>query len=378
MLASMLQWLLRLFGLVRDDRAGSDAEEPARSLPAPAEEPEDAPERASVVESPPGAAASSPGPDPAVASPLQPQDPPWVHSLAVRTLEPTILRRHALDAIEALDTASQADERFVKRLQRLVEANQLDLPPFPAVARELDSLLKETTTDILQIARVVERDPGLVRRVWTQARSALYASPPRSLHHAVARVGLDALWRIGMSVCLNDTVLRVEGFEAQATELREVGIATAEVAAALGNEKRGNLYMAGLLHDVGRLLVLRAAGDGEPPSPELLRAAQDAVGAHLAVLVTDSWGLDDAVAAGVGFSPAASNAPDKHRQAAKVVRAATVAANAASLVSAGHLLGNADPDSEVTALGFDPLVANSRAEEVLSQLRAPPAQAEPA
>ena len=32
--------------------------------------------------------------------------------------------------------------------------------------------------------------------------SALYATRPRSLHHAVARVGLDALWRIGMSVCL--------------------------------------------------------------------------------------------------------------------------------------------------------------------------------
>ena len=108
---------------------------------------------------------------------------------------------------------------------------------------------------------MVERDPGLVRRVWRQARSALYASPRGSLHHAVARVGLDALWRIGMSVCLNDTVLRVDGFQDEAGELRSLGIATAEVAAQLGGEKRGNLYMSGLLHDVGRLLVLRAAGE---------------------------------------------------------------------------------------------------------------------
>ena len=257
------------------------------SLPAGRARGVDVEERVDADAGPLGASDAAEPAEPAEPAPVRRLDvAPWQTQAAVRAVEPLVVRRHARKALDELREAhpSRAAGAYLSRLDRLIDADQLDLPPFPDVAQELDGLLKETNTDILQIARVVERDPGLVRRVWRQARSALYASPPRSLHHAVARVGLDALWRIGMSVCLNDTVLRVDGFQDEAGELRSLGIATAEVAAQLGGEKRGNLYMSGLLHDVGRLLVLRAAGEvGEKPDMALIRAAQDRVGAALAV-----------------------------------------------------------------------------------------------
>ena len=238
------------------------------------------------------------------------------------------------------------------------------------MARELDSLLKDASTEILQIARVVERDPGLVRRVWTHSRSAMYASPPRSLHHAISRVGLDTLWRIGMSVCLNDTVLRVQGFEEEASHLRVVGIATAETAAHLGGEKRGSLYMAGLLHNVGRLLVLRAAGGCATRPPRALVAeVQAKVGAALAVLVADGWGFEEPVAAAVGFSPDPAAAPQKHRMAATIVRASTIASHTAVLAAEHKAIVGADPRVEIEALGFRPDAALGRAEEVCRGLQ---------
>jgi len=355
----MFQWLLRLLGL----SSLASTADPASTDPASAGPPPTAadPESGSCA------------PHIVLGEASGVVEAPWLRLRPVRSLEPTVLRRHALEAVESLETEARtdADRAFLKSLRRQVEADQLDLPPFPDVARELDELLKETTTDILQIARVVERDPGLVRRVWSQARCALYASPPRSLHHAVARVGLDALWRIGMSVCLNDTVLRVEGFQHEAGRLRVRGIVTAEVAAQLGNEKRGNLYMAGLLHDVGRLLTLRAAGETRgagPPRPEMLLRAQDDVGAFLSVLVAESWGLDAEVAVGVGYSADPEQAPERSARLARTIRAATIAAHATELAQAGADLGPVNPSDEIASLGFDPMRALDRAGEVMEQL----------
>jgi HD-like signal output (HDOD) protein len=295
---------------------------------------------------------------------------PWRRAKSVTSLDPASVRSQALASIDAIPFPAGDDDGFYRRLRRLVESKQLDLPPFPAVARELDGLLKDTATEILQIARVVERDPGLVRRVWTQARSALYSSPPRSLHHAISRVGLDTLWRIGMSVCLNDTVLRVQGFEDDAAHLRVVGIATAETAAHLGGEKRGSLYMAGLLHDVGRLLVLRAAGGCAASPPRAVVAeVQDKVGAALAVLVAEGWGFDESVSAAVGFSANPAAAPQKHREAATIVRASTIAAHTVVLAAAHKTVLGGDPAAEIEGLGFRAETALQQAEEVRSSLQ---------
>lgn len=297
---------------------------------------------------------------------------PWKSVKPPPTLEPVEVQRFLRERLARLaeDARHAADKKFVERLLQQVDTDQLDLPPFPDVARELDELLKQSTTDILQIARVVERDPGMVRRVWTHARSAMYSSAPRSLHHAVARVGLDALWRIGMSVCLNDTVFRVEGMQAAAESVRHHGIATAEVAAMLGGERRGSLYLAGLLHGIGELIVLQVASAKREraPSHTILRQVSDEVGVALGVLMVHSWKLDDTVVVGVGHCASPEQAPEANRRTARIVRAASIAAHASRLAREGITLESADPVAEIQALGFDPMVALSRADAVYNEL----------
>ncbi|MEC8424829.1 MAG: HDOD domain-containing protein [Myxococcota bacterium] len=279
------------------------------------------------------------------------------------------LLKHLRDLKE--EAEEPGDTALVERLEEMVASDQLDLPPFPAVARELDELLKQTTTDILQIARVVERDPGMVKRVWTHARSAMYSSPPRSLHHAVARVGLDALWRIGMSVCLNDTVFRVEGYQHEADRVRGHGIISAEVAAALGGVSRGSLYMAGLLHDVGRLIVLRAASEGHrrgTARPDFLEVVVARTRTWLSVLVAVSWGLHEEVARAIAFHFDPEAAPPEDVRPSSIVRAASIAAHATGLSRAGVSAEGSDPAEEIRALGHDAVVALELASEIMDQL----------
>jgi HD-like signal output (HDOD) protein len=301
-----------------------------------------------------------------------PSRAPWKALQPTPSLNPVEVHHFLQVRLQALaeNARHRSDKQFIERLLKQINNDQLDLPPFPAVAQELDELLKQTTTDILQIARVVERDPGMVRRVWTHARSAMYASAPRSLHHAVARVGLDALWRIGMSVCLNDTVFRVEGMQTAAESVRYHGIATAEIAAMLGGERRGSLYMAGLLHGIGELIVLQVAADRRDrgPSHDSLRAVADEVGSALGVLMVHSWKLDETVVMGVGHCAAPAAAPKDAQRVARIVRAASIAAHASRLAREGIALESADPVAEIQELGFDPMKALSRADAVYNEL----------
>ena len=363
----MIQWLLRLLGLAKDPPAPS-------ALPPPPVETMEVPVSSEPAPTPaPAGPLIGPG-VPQIALPAGSSVPaPWARGHVVPSTDTEIVRRHLLKHLS--DLAEEAEEpgdaALVKRLERMVATDQLDLPPFPAVARELDELLKQTTTDILQIARVVERDPGMVKRVWTHARSAAYSSPPRSLHHAVARVGLDALWRIGMSVCLNNTVFHVEGYQHEADRVRGHGIIAAEVSAALGGVKRGSLYMAGLLHDVGRLIVLRAASEGHKRGTartEFLEDVADRTRTWLSVLVAASWGLEDDVTQAIAAHHDPDAAPRSKVKHASVVRAASIAAHATGLSRAGLTPEGSDPVDEITRLGHDPMQALELASEVMDQL----------
>lgn len=368
----MFRWLLRLLGFEKEEASAPHAVSPVEEPSAPVA----APPRRTGATLPVEPTAVQPGNGPSapriVLAGNGPSRAPWRSTKPSPSLEPVQVQRFLRERLRTLaeDARHRADKRFIERLLQQVDSDQLDLPPFPDVAQELDELLKQTTTDILQIARVVERDPGMVRRVWTHARSAMYSSAPRSLHHAVARVGLDALWRIGMSVCLNDTVFRVEGMQTAAESVRHHGIATAEIAAMLGGERRGSLYLAGLLHGIGELIVLQVAADKRerPPSHDCLRKVSDEVGSALGVLMVHSWKLDDTVVVGVGHYAAPSEAPPNSQRVARVVRAASIAAHASRLAREGITLESADPVSEIQELGFDPMKALSRADAVYNEL----------
>jgi len=130
-----------------------------------------------------------------------------------------IALRSALQRVR--DGQRQApDKAFLQRLVERVAVENLDFPPFPDIALGLDALLRTPEPSIVELVGTVERDPGLVKRVWTASSSTRFARAPTSLHHAVSRIGFDALWRIGMSACLHSPVFRAPGFQEQAAAVR--------------------------------------------------------------------------------------------------------------------------------------------------------------
>jgi HD-like signal output (HDOD) protein len=273
---------------------------------------------------------------------------------------------------QEVDAAQRTpDQEFLRRLIRLLGTDKLDLPPFPDVAWQLDTLLRLGDPPLVKVVKIVRREAALVRRVWTQACSAYYARPPNSLDHAVARIGFDALWRIGMSTCLYSSVFRVRGFQEHADSVRRHGIVAADVAAWLSGEKLGPVYLAGLLHDIGKLIIYRAASApkrGELPSAHLVQRICLQQHAAIGVLVAYDWKLGPAVAGGIGYHHDPDQAPEDHVTIARQVQIANIAAHTAELSRKGTDCGGLLTLLEMDGIHFDVGRTIGKAHEILEGL----------
>ena len=277
-----------------------------------------------------------PDPTPAALA-HRPAPASWQRGLPAKSLDPTEVRKQVLTSLYQMRDQAEApnDVAFLERLVRVVGTENLDFPPFPDVARKLDTLLKKGDPSMAQVVRLVERDPALVRRIWMAGSSAAFASAPESLHQAISRIGFDALWRIGMSICVHSPVFRVAGYQDRADAVREHGVVVAEMAAWLSGQTRGEQYIAGLLHDIGKLVVYRAASNKNPdrtPSEALLQRVIDRHHSEIGLLAASAWSLGDGVLEGIGYH----HDPESGGPTAKVLWVADVATITAALSSAGQ------------------------------------------
>jgi HD-like signal output (HDOD) protein len=140
-----------------------------------------------------------------------------------------------------------------------------DLPPFRPVAMKLLRLSAREDVPILEILRILRTDAAFSGEVLRLANSALTGSRTEvhSVAHAVAVLGLDQIRALSMTIALRDVlpVGKAGGFLHQCWQYN---LATAILAEWLG---RGlpltpdACYTAGLVHDIGRLAILRAYPD---------------------------------------------------------------------------------------------------------------------
>ena len=154
------------------------------------------------------------------------------------------------------------------------------------------------------ICRIMKRDAVLVGDVLRTANSSFFGGvvEVRNLQHAVVRLGTRRLAALAPSAGTR-RLYRASGppFQRRMRELwrhtSAVAAGSAWLAARAGHrELADEAFVAGLLHDIGKLLLLRAleelaARDGEPPAgtevDEVLRVEHAAHGARL----LERWNL---------------------------------------------------------------------------------------
>lgn len=181
--------------------------------------------------------------------------------------------------------------------------------PFPVVARQVLNLLGNEDYRTADLEGVILKDPALAATFLRIANSALYRGlvACESVLMACARLGRNTVREIVVGVATMDMFRDVKS---RGATIRNHCAGTAAIARTLADEWKlrcgDQLFLTGLLHDLGKLLCMQAgieSYDGLPPdaldTPDRLHLVErDRLGYDHALLgahVLSSWKIPDPI-----------------------------------------------------------------------------------
>ncbi len=141
------------------------------------------------------------------------------------------------------------------------------LPSVPTVVIEVLDLCESEDTGITEIARVLARDPALTAKVLRVANSAFYGmrSQVTTVDRAISIMGINATLSLALSFSFVDKLSKSSkgGFEHTAYWRRSAitSAAARSLAEWTSNMSRDELFFAGLLQDIGMLVLNEAVSD---------------------------------------------------------------------------------------------------------------------
>ena len=175
------------------------------------------------------------------------------------------------------------------------------LKPFPAVAQKLLEVTRSDDTSADQISEVLRNDPAIASTILRMANSAMFrrGSAVTSLDHAIVRLGRVMISQVITSL----TVVGMFSDTGNAGKIiRDHCVGVAVLGELLARESgyagREEFFLAGLLHDVGKLLLMQTKQFDYSLSPECLTSAGGCHEAEAAQLGFDHASLGGAVVAG--------------------------------------------------------------------------------
>jgi putative nucleotidyltransferase with HDIG domain len=157
---------------------------------------------------------------------------------------------------------SPADRKILEEIASAADLGKLEISAMPKAAMEAVKVLRSPEPEIEDVARSIELDQGLAVMLLKHANSALYAPrmPIDNVRRAIMQVGMRQIRMIVHEIAMRRVTGDIKAKPFAAMEWR-YAIHCAVIAKALA--KRAGVdqelgYLAGLLHDVGRLPVLQA------------------------------------------------------------------------------------------------------------------------
>nr|MCU0247880.1 HDOD domain-containing protein [Bryobacter sp.] len=151
------------------------------------------------------------------------------------------------------------------------------LPPFSPVLGRILPMLADDSLNYRALGETISADPSLTAQVLRLANSALFGrrGEIRSLFSGLTMLGVDRVYSLVLTSGLKRMASRAARWPA-ARRIWRHSLATALLSADMTLDHFGDMaedYTAGLLHDLGRFILLMT--DPEAYSQLLERAAQE-------------------------------------------------------------------------------------------------------
>ena len=246
---------------------------------------------------------------------------------------------------------------------------RLDLPAMPAILGRLNKAVADPRTTAEDLAAIIRLEPTLAASLLRLVNSPAYrpAMPVETVARAVVVLGTRQVYTLALGGIVAGAAQGLAARDGGYGEYWEHSVACAvlarELAVLAGVKDPETAFVAGLLHDIGRLglrtglrdqslVIEHKAGSGRRPRLDVEREVLGYDHAYLGGGLLRVWGIPESIVQGVGFHHAPMEAA--RVRLACVVHVADILANMfcvqpLALVYAPALLPEA-----WDALGLDP------------------------
>jgi putative nucleotidyltransferase with HDIG domain len=249
-------------------------------------------------------------------------------------------------------------DAFIDRVQHL--------PPSPRLLVKLLELFKHPDPDINEVVGLISHDPAFTVEVLKRCNSAFIGTekPAEDMFEAVSRLGFQEIYEIVLAMFAAAALLPPgarDGVHVEILWRHSVAVAVAaRVLAQETGESLAAAFTAGLLHDIGKVVMVSAQRD------EYAQAVLNAGLFHRPVVVTEReifgfdhaevgarlltrWSLPPNIVAAVEHHHHPKNAGEFERLTA-VVGLANLVAHSTGEKLAGDLKGAQTPNESMVLL----------------------------
>lgn len=201
---------------------------------------------------------------------------------------------------------------MTEELRQYLYSRMEELPTLPVVVTRVLALANDPKSGAGDVAELVSRDPALAAKVLKAANSAYYGFSRQidTLRHAATLLGLKMTRALALSVGVFEVLPRAAArplFSHEGLWKHSIGVGVLAQDLAqrgpggLGRGEREDLFLVGLLHDVGKVVldlffgerfqtgVERAASGPPGRLPEVEREVLGADHGEVAGLLLSRW-----------------------------------------------------------------------------------------
>ncbi len=143
-----------------------------------------------------------------------------------------------------------------------------NLPPMPAIAVQLMEAASDPDVDMNVVASWIARDPGMTATLLKLCNSSFYGFSKKvsSIRQAAAIFGLNKITQLAVTALSSRYLVGASsGYALASGELWKHSITTASAAEKIamksGYGDTGLAFTAGLLHDIGKIIIHEYVGD---------------------------------------------------------------------------------------------------------------------
>ena len=203
-------------------------------------------------------------------------------------------------------TAKELSNSIIKRIDR----GDLELPPAPKIAIRIRQLV-DLNADIDEVVKLLKHDLSISTQLIRTSNSVAYGGFEKNLStgQAVRRLGIDRSVEVVMAICCRGYfVTNHPDYKQLVEDLWWHSLACAHAATRIAGHKKidveEDLFALGLLHDIGKLILIQAASNLQMPKksgmdiePEALQSMLTDYHGQIGMRILRKWGYSKAFAA---------------------------------------------------------------------------------